>query len=569
MQSTLYGEAENSGEAIAAARANLSPRARELEVLERYATGRQYEGLADWFSDNVPLWERAPCIVYNIAGVAIRSNTQLVLGEGRFPVITSNPGENDSEADGLDPEASKKVDRAIAELMKRARFRSAVRQALVHAQQAKSCAVLAGVRSGRPFLEIVRARWCEPQFDIHRNVISLEIRYPYIDWQKQPDGKWKLKAKLYRRIIDAKSDTTFFPLDADKNGRDPVESDWRPDPSLTVQHKLGFCPVHWYAHMRECSTVADYDGEAIHQDVLDEIRGLDFTLSQRHRAALFCGDPQITECGVEPGSNPSGQYGRAGAVPSTYAGGAPSKSNPVTGAYQNSGPESARVKSPGIVWQYEGADTKVAYLVLPPEALGVLDAHASDLRNKLAEMLCVVILDPQNVKNTADMSGKAIEQLRARQFDRCDEIREDVEENLLLPVTKLLLRVALATKSTIKAVVAVRDLLDKFVNDESADLMLFTRWPSGYVKPDPADEQAIVSMAVAAKQGGVATRRMALEKVAPIFGIDNVDQAAEALEQETRDNEASLHASMVALAKPPGDPKDEPTEPPEDTKAAA
>lgn len=546
MQSRLHGLAENATEATEAARANLSPRARELETLERYATGRQYEGLPDWFDDSLPLWERAPCIVYNIAGVAIRSNCHLVLGEGRFPVITSNPGENDSEADGLDEATSKKVDRALSELSKRTRFRSICRQALMHAQQAKSVAIITGVRAGKPFMETVRSRWCEPKFDIHRNVVSLEIRYPYIDWQKQPDGKWKLKAKLYRRVIDAKSDTTYLPLDADKNGRDPIDSDWQPNPDLTVQHNLGFCPVHWYAHMRECSTVADYDGEAIHQEALDEIRGLDFALSQRHRAALFCGDPQIIECGVDAGHNPSGVIGRASGVPSTYAGGTETPTNPVTGTFRDPGARAARLKSPGVVWQYENPATKVAYLVLPPEALGVLDAHAADLRNKIAEMLSVVILDPQNVKNTADMSGKAIEQLRARQFDRCDEIREDVEENLLLPLTKLMLRVALATKIAIKAVAVIRDVLQRFVDDDQ-ELMLFTRWPSGYVKPDPTDEMAIVKVAATAKDASIITKRMALEKVAPLFGVDNVDQAEAALLTESKQNDAALHGAMQAL----------------------
>jgi len=546
MQSTLYGLAMNGAEASAAARANLSPRARQLETLEKYANGTQYDGLADWFDDEPPLWERAPCIVYNLVGVAIRSNGHLVLGEGRFPVITSNPGENDSEAGGLDEEVSKSVDRGISELHKRTRFRSICRQALKHAQQAKSCAVVVGVRGGKPAVEVIRSWWCEPTFDIQRNVIKLEVRYPYCEWEKLPDGKWKLHAKLFRRIIDAVSDTTFISLEAEKAGREPPPDAWKPDPTKTVKHGLGFCPVLWYGFMRECAAETDYDGTAIHQEVLDECRGLDFALSQRHRSALFCGDPQIIETGVEAGYNPSGQWGKTGSIPSTYAGGEPSKSNPVTGRFQQTGQQAARKKSPGVVWQYESPTTKVGYLMLPADALGVLESHISDLRNKLAEMLCVVILDPQNVKNTADMSGKAIEQLRARQFDRCDEIREDVEENLLLPLTKLLIRVALKANVKIKAVQAVAKELAAFAED-GAELMLFTRWPTGYVKPDPADEQAIVTMATTAVKGGVATRRMALEKVAPIFGIDSVDQAEEALEKERQANMAEQQEAMSAL----------------------
>lgn len=542
----------NYADAAKTLQANLSPRQRDLEVLERFVEGTQYDGLEDWFSDtDTPLWERAPCIVYPIVGTAIRSNVDLVLGESRFPAITSNPGEDDSDAEGLDEEASKKVDRAIAELSTRVRFRALARQALEHGQGARSVATIVGVRNGRPFLEHVRSRFCEPTFDADGRVTKLEVRYPYVSAPKrQPDGSWKVDILLYRRTIDDKADTTYLPLPADKSGREPKAEAWTVDKDRTIEHKLGFCPVHWYAHMRECTTVANFDGVAIHERQLDEIRGLDFALSQRHRAALFCGDPQIIEIGVEPGYNPSG-FGRTAVVPATLKGGAPSATNPVTGHYRDTSAQAARKKSPGIVWQYEGTtgkDVKVEYLALPPGALDALDEHAADLRNKIAEALAVVILDPENVKITGAMSGKAIEMLRSRQFDRCDQYRDDFAACWLLPVILLLLRVAIATDVRSPAVEAARKELEAYVSDDASAPMLFVRWPAGYLQPDHADEQAVVNACVTAKKEGVATLRMVVEKLAPIFGIVNVDQAVEAIEEERAKNAEELHASMKALA---------------------
>ncbi len=552
MQSDLYGMASNASEAIAAAHANLSPRQRELETLERYAKGTQYEGLPDWFDESVPLWERAPCIRYLCVKSAIASHVDLVLGEGRFPVVTSNPNEDDSAADGLDPEQSKKVDRAIRELCRRVRFRSVSRVALKHGLQAKSVAVIAGARKGRPFLELVRSRWCEPTFDEHQRVAKLEIRYPYIEWEKQGDGSYKLKALLYRRVIDAAADTTYLPLEAEKNGKEPLDTAWQVDKTKTVAHKLGFCPVHWYAHMRECSTVDDYDGEAIHQESLETVRGLDFALSQRHRAALFAGDPQTIETGVQPGYNPSGQTGRM-AQPGSAKGGEDARKY-ATSAYVATGPKTARVKSPGAVWQYEDPATKVAYLVLPGDALVALDQDAADLRNKLCEDLAYCPIDPHNVKFTGEMSGNAIAMLRARQFDRCDIYRDDVGDNWVLPVVQLLLRVALKINLKLAALDPVRDILAKFVADDAAEPLLFLRWPAGYIKPDPADEKTTVDMAVSAKAGGVATKRMALQKIAPIFGVDNVDQAQEALENEAAANQAKAQQIAAGGAPAAGEP---------------
>ena len=351
----------NADDAIASARANLSPRAIELENLERYAIGTQYEGRPSFFDDSKPLWERAPCVVYPIVQIAIESNRDLVLGSHRFPIVSSNPGEDDSEADGLDEEKSQRVDRAIAELQRRVRWKAVSRQALVHAEQARSAAAIIGARNGRPFIELIRSRWCEPTFDVHGKVSKLEIRYPSLQPEKQADGRWKLKPLIYRRVIDSTSDTTFLPMEANSDGREPQGDAWKVDPKRTVEHKLGFCPVHWYAHLRECSDVADFDGQAIHETVLDEIQGLDFALSQRHRAAIFAGDPQTIETGVQPGYNPSGVTART-SVPSTNAAGQ------VTGAFQSPQPQAARKKSPGVVWQYESPETKVSYLILPPEA---------------------------------------------------------------------------------------------------------------------------------------------------------------------------------------------------------
>src|SRR5690349_16572224 len=125
-------------EAQKRASANRSPRFIELDELEAYVEGRQYEGRPDWFSNaDVPLWERAPCIVYSIVQNAIQSNTDLVLGEGRFPNVSTNPGENDESLDGLglNGEESEALDRLLSEVQRVTRFRTVCRGALAAAQK--------------------------------------------------------------------------------------------------------------------------------------------------------------------------------------------------------------------------------------------------------------------------------------------------------------------------------------------------------------------------------------------------------------------------------------------------
>lgn len=541
--------ATNQGQAGEVYARNQTPRQRALEMLERFVKGTQYEGRPSWWDDSTPLWERAPCIVYPMAKIAIRSNTDLVLGESRFPLTTSNPGEDDAQADGLNENDSELVDRAIIEVCNRVRFRAVSRQALDHAQGAKSVAGIIGARKGRLFVELVRSRWCEPQRDEHGDTIGLEIRYPYEQTKKSPDGTYELVTMLFRRTIDAKRDTTYLPILAPTDGSEPKPELWQVDPKKDIEHKLGFCPVVWYPFCREISTVDDFDGVAVHEEVTDEIQGLDFAISQKHRAALFLGDPQIIETGVEEGDGP-GAGGRSAVVPSTANGGRPSSDNPITGSY---GAQDApkRVKSPGSVWTYESSDAKVSYLFLPDGALEVLDSHAADLRNKIAESLATVILDPQNLKLAATISGKAIEQLRARQFDRCDQIRDDVADGWVLPCVKMLLRVALTLRLAIKAVRNATKALAPFLDDTANAPLLFVRWPVPYVRPDAEEEANIVNATILAYQAKVITRAIAIQQIAAIFNISSVKQAEEALDKEAAKSDAKAaesHARELELA---------------------
>ena len=421
---------------------NVTPRSRYIEALESYVVGTQYDGKPDWFvqDDKIPLFDRKPCVVYAVVNSAIASNTDLVLGDGRFPAITSAPDENDSKFDGeigLEQAASETLDRFISSVAKQARFRGVCREVFAAAQGAGSGVAICCVRDGRLVFDTTRARWCMPTFDALGNVLALEIRYPYIDTFKA-GNEWKVRALIYRRVIDSFRDVTYLPAEAKE---DCIEPDWVEDPALTIDHGFGFCPVIWYPFMRGCSMAGTFDGHAIHENLLDELRALDFALSMRHRAALFAGDPQWTEIGVEEGYNPT-PGGQAKGMPATLKGGPYSQSNPVTSHYVEPAPRAARKKSPGLIWQYPNPDTKVQLHTLPGDALEALDRHARDLRMKISESMAVVFMDPDDIKYASSVSGKALETLKSRQIDRCDQYRDDFGEGFILPAIQMLLRMA-------------------------------------------------------------------------------------------------------------------------------
>ena len=504
-------------DAVKALEANMSPRAQHMATLERYVDGTQYAGLPDWFSDEKPLWERAPCIVYPIVRSAIASNADLLLGESRFPAVA---------VDGLEPgEESEAVEAVLAKLVQQARLKAVSREVFSAAQGTGSACAIFGLRGGRLFVDVTKARWCEVELDVDGAVRRLEIQYPYLTVESVA-GQRRVVAKAYRRVIDATSDTTYVPAEARV---DAAAIQWVVDEKRTVAHGLGFCPVVWYAHMRGCPIVGDVDGHALHEHLTDEIRAHDFALSQRHRAALYTGDPQWTETGVEPGYNPTGSVRRA-EVPASISGRPGEKPH---AAYVSRGPRGkARKKSPGVVWQYEDPNVQVKLHTLPGDALEALDKHARDLRIKLAESLGVVFLDPETMPAATTISGRALEALKARQIDRCDSYRADFGDRFLLPAMGMLLRIAWKAQLAVAGLEIVDRIVAKVGEQWSWHIPpLGLAW-GRYFRLDADEEAKHVDLVIKAKDGGVTTTRAAVEKLRAVFDIKDVDAYLEELEEE-------------------------------------
>lgn len=460
-------------EAQRAIAANVSPRYLRLEELESWAECRQYDALADWWTggpNEVPRWERCPCIVYPVVDIATSSNTDLVLGEGRFPTITSKPTEDAAKDEGtLSDEDAAKLDRFLTEHHKLSRFKAHAREGFTAAQCTGTAIAIHGHRSGTPFAELIPAKWGNPKFDNERAVTALEIRYPYLD-EVKVDGKWVVKAKLYRRVINDTDDITFFPADAREDGTEPK---WVPDPDQSVKHSLGFCPVIWYPFMRGCSTVNEIDGRAIHKNLRDEIHGLDLELSTKHTCMLNS-EPQPVEIGVDSNTNPTGEMGRVAVIPSTERGGVEGIGDPGkrTGAWIAGQLPAARKKGGGFVWRYTNPETKVEYLAFPPGLLKEQEEACDDLLSKIEQGLAVVLPKPSQFKFAGAVSGKALAETKSRQHDRCDQYRDDFEAGFLIPSVNMQLRIAQRVGKDLKVpgIAEVKPLLDRFAGTtESAD----------------------------------------------------------------------------------------------------
>lgn len=451
---THNAHVENMEGAAAIVRATMTPRERAISESEKWVAGTQYDHLADWFDEDKSIFLRKPCVVYPIVRNAIRSFKDLVLGEGRFPMVTCHPDEDEgelSEGGALSRDEGMALDKLLAELFENARFKRVCREAFAAAMGQRSSAVIWGERGGRLFGETVKAQWCRPEFDPldTSTATRLVIQYAYVHQERDARGTWRASARVYRREIDAASDVTFETQEIREN-QNIDELSWSAE-KARIAHGLGFCPVVWYPFMRECSVVGEFDGEAIHPpDIYGMIHAHDISVSQRHRAALYTGDPQTCEYGVDVGSSPTGKREQPG-HPSTPRGGNASLDNPQNGTYaRRVTPKDGRRKGPGEVWQYADPESRCELLTLPAGALDAVDHNGSDLRVKLCESLAFVPLDADNAKLLTTTSGKALEVLRARQLERADDYREDVGVGLIIPSAHMLVRLANKTASRLK-----------------------------------------------------------------------------------------------------------------------
>lgn len=499
--------------AIKRVAANKSPRYHALEGFESWVNGTQYAGRANWWDDSVPLWERAPCITYPIVKLAIASNVDVMLGERAFPRFAL------SEHDGA---AS-----ALAELHRISRFRTVCREAFAAAQACGTACTVYGVRNGRPFADIIPAKWCEPEFADGFTVSKLVIQYPYIDEKRQSDGSYLAVAMLYRRVIDSERDVVYLPAEAPDG--DTTKIKWQEDPTRTTSHGLGFCPVVWYAFMRGCVAVNVIDGKPLHDGCTNELEAHDIARSQWHKTSLYS-DPQPYEIGVPADHNPTGASGRTPLIPTTEHGGAiHPTSNPVRGGFGAGEAKAARKKGPGYVWRYDNPDAKIGYLLTPGDALQVQQQNVSDLRIKLQEMLAVVFLDPENIKFAATTSGKALEAIKQKQYDRVDQYREDFRDGFLLPSIAMQLRVVQAKRPNLREIDALLA-----IKPDAIEFACDVQWGS-YQAPDFAEQKQIIELVQAAMGGSGGQQLITIEQAlgklqdADVFDIEDIDAAAAAL----------------------------------------
>lgn len=537
--------------------AGKSPRCERMEAYEKYWNGTIYEGRPGFLdqSVDVPLLERAPCIVYPIVRNSIQSILAFSMGEGKFPRILSMSSEDDTSFDerlGLSKDESVVIDGLCKKIDDQARF-PAVMQQLAETALSRGTAVpVISLDRGRIKVSQIDPKYCTPTMDEKNpnELASLEVSYRYVeDYFSNTEKKWHKRVLQYRRVIDRQVDTTFVPVEVKSVNDYPIPR--TPDAARTFTHNFGFCPVHWYACRATVEDCQEIDGRPIHWGLASQLDALHFSYSQRHRAAMYTGDPQYWEVGVT--SEDMQTMGRSAAAAQ------PTSNNPQGKAMANGwafgtggGSKPMRKKGPGAVWQYENPEAKVGMMTLPGDALKAVDLHANDLRVKLCEALGVTFIDPAQLKGTGDISGKTLAFIFANQIANCNSFREDFGRKCLLPVLNLIFRVILAKGAGgglylagVKESLPILKRFQQPVGWFEPNLRL--AW-GDYFLSSAVDEATETAAAIEALQAGIIVKATAVEHIKSIFQIENTSQYLLELERERQENEQQELAKAQVLS---------------------
>jgi hypothetical protein len=245
---------------------------------------------------------------------------------------------------------------------------------------------------------------------------------------------------------------------------------WSKDTALSVDHKLGFVPAVWFL-VGARSSASPWDGSGIYADLLSLFDDLNRTASQSSKSLFMNLDPQLVAPGMQPDSLDELRKGT------------------------------------GNVWPLPlGADMKLlesngAYLVSA-------DARITSLRKWCLDAAAIVINDPEKVGG-GTQSGTSLELLSAPMIARISELREDVGDG------------------------AVRPLLEQMLlhAQPGRPRSVLLHWGSA-TQTTVDDALTAVQAAAAAVTAGILSRQAAARFVAPYLNVTDVDEDANAIEEE-------------------------------------
>jgi len=437
-------------------------RTEDLDLLDKYLSGTQYDHLMDWDAGDadtyIPIRKRKPRIVYNFAKTLCERVASKLVGEQTFPQFRVE--------DDPDTEMFFKLVAKAANLQTHGVY--AVRRMLgMGAHFVRFFVTGAALR-----MEQYNAKHCYPAFDDAGELTEVEIRYVYSDPQ-DIDERGRPRDKWFRMLLSQQTDILYDNPDFEPSGALPVFTE-----VSRADHALGFVQGEWF---RTTEDKHSPDGESLIGDegVRCFIDSINYSLSQSDQAVAYAQEPQLAIAGMDVDEIDS------------------------------------LVKSSTKAWNL-GREGEAKFV--EADLSGV--ERAGDLRDRMqrsiAEIARVVMLDPEKIVGSAQ-SAKAMEVLHGPLVDLVTELRPMVEKILSSLLTKMAVTLLILNGRSENEVVT----MPPGWQPQSMDLSV--SWPPIFAMT-MEDLQKKVGVAVQVANATLVSRETMMLWLAADFGIENIEE---------------------------------------------
>lgn len=446
-------------------------RSEELELLDRYYESTQYDHLMDW--------EQA-CELANEQYVPIRKRRPRIIYNVAKVLVDKVTAKliGKSVFPKFTVEDDPDDTEFFAVVQKACNFRRSLVEPIRHALISGASFIRFYFVDGNIQIEWANAKWCWPKFDALGELEELEIKYVFDDWEDIDQNTNRPKQKWYRLMLTKMADIEYDNPEYKEGVKPEFEEMDRAD------HGLGWVQGEWLPTAKDkfCP-----DGPSIFGEILGFIDDLNYSLSQSSQAIGYNQEPQLAINGMDEDEIDE------------------------------------LIKSSQKAWNL-GKEGKAEFLENDLAGVEAATEQRDHNRNRMLDVVRVVIHDPEKIVGQAS-SGKALETLHGPLVELVDELRTVIEPHLI----KLLLKIGLSALHLNAQGLETSIETPKGYLPSSLDLT--ADWPAIF-PPTLEDIKNMADIATAVTTAKVVSRETMTRWLAPVFGIDDIEEELSKLEAE-------------------------------------
>lgn len=471
------------------------PRTLRLGELEAIYEGTNYDiGLSarryPWTQERdesgrkIPLDERKPYRV-NLAAYIVDTSVSWLVGEKRFPAFTVEDQEDGPTGQWIDA------------IKKALDFQLRMVEVATAGGACGTAVAVGKVIGGYLRMDVLEAKDCHPTFGPDGKTIT-ELVYLFkapgsffVDMDVSPkyEGLDPDRWYWFKRIYTPNEELWYELEEVTLDGRPPRLD--QVDETRSHRHGFGILPCAWF---RNLPSKDPLDGKCSFYPVLDLLTPIDELYSGAFRSIRKLSDPTAVMTNVPPGADPK-KYVALG----TSSGGV--------------------AASPGDMKLLEMSGTGQA----------AAKEWANEFRAATLRIARTPDLDPEKLSGAAQ-SGYALEILHGPLLALVGLLRGQYGPGMVHFIRQFLELVA-AVKARKKTLFV--DDAPETAPDPKAKIAI--RW-GRYFEPTATDVQSLISNASSAVREGFLSRKTAMEAIAPLFGVIDIEAERKQIEKERTEN---------------------------------